>query len=69
MEADMTDERDRSAGAGVASEPPPALDDDSLLDDPELRAEIELMTELVLAAAQSDGPLTPGQIDRALGLG
>ena len=65
----MTDGSDRSATAGVASEPGPALGDDRVLDDPELRAEIELMTELVLAAAQSDGPLTQAQIDRVLGLG
>jgi hypothetical protein len=43
-------------------------DPGATLVDPDLQAEIELMTELVLAAAQSTGPLTLDAIDRILGL-
>jgi hypothetical protein len=38
------------------------------LTDTDLRSEIELVGELVVAAAGSDGPLTQEEIDRALGV-
>lgn len=31
--------------------------------------EIELYGELIIAASQSDGPLTPAEIDEVLGIG
>ena len=40
---------------------------DPLADD-ELAAEIELYTDVLLAASESDGPLRPGELDRLLGL-
>ena len=41
----------------------PSLHDEALED------EIELISELVAAATESDEPLPPDEIDRALGLG
>jgi hypothetical protein len=38
------------------------------LSDGELRSEIELVADLVVAASQSDGPLTQEEIDEALGV-
>jgi hypothetical protein len=38
------------------------------LTDTDLRSEIELVGELVVAAAGSEGPLTQEEIDRALGV-
>jgi hypothetical protein len=45
----------------------PAVDEDSLSDD-DLRSEIELVAELVVAASTSDVPLSQPDIDRILGL-
>jgi hypothetical protein len=39
------------------------------LEDTDLLAEVELTTSLIAAANQSDGPLSPNEIDRLLGLG
>ena len=41
---------------------------DARLEDPLALDEIELYGELVIAASASDEPLTPEQIDTALGL-
>ena len=38
------------------------------LADDELAAEIELYTDVVLAASESDGPIRPGELDRVLGV-
>lgn len=38
------------------------------LEDAELLVEVELTTTLIAAANQSDGPLSPDDIDRLLGL-
>ena len=40
---------------------------DELADD-ELAAEIELYTDVVLAASESDGPIRTGELDRVLGV-
>jgi hypothetical protein len=45
----------------------PAVDEDSLSDD-DLRSEIELVAELVVAASNSDVPLSHPDIDRILGV-
>ena len=48
-----------------------ALVDDQLnvpLEDSELLAEVELTTNLIIAASESDGPLEQDQIDQLLGL-
>jgi hypothetical protein len=48
-----------------------ALMDDQLdvpLEDVELLAEVELTTNLIIAASTSDGPLTQADIDRLLGI-
>jgi hypothetical protein len=50
---------------------PPAHQDspaEDELQDSELRAEIELVADLVVAASTSDVPLSHSEIDRALGL-
>jgi hypothetical protein len=39
------------------------------LEDPELLDEVGLTASLMVAANQSDGPLSPEEIDRLLGLG
>jgi len=39
------------------------------LEDAELLAEVELTTNLMIAASQSDLPLTQAQVDRLLGIG
>jgi hypothetical protein len=38
------------------------------LTDSDMQSEIELVGDLVVAAASSDGPLTQEEIDRALGV-
>lgn len=38
------------------------------LDDNELNSEIDLLTDLMLLASESAGPLDPGTIDEALGI-
>jgi hypothetical protein len=38
------------------------------LSDGELSSEIELVADLVVAASQSDGPLTQDEIDKVLGV-
>ena len=38
------------------------------LDDRDLRDEVDLTASLIVAANQSDGPLTQEEIDRLLGL-
>jgi hypothetical protein len=45
----------------------PAVDEDSLSDD-DLRSEIELVADLVVAASTSDVPLSQPDIDRILGV-
>ena len=45
----------------------PAAGADALADD-ELAAEIELYTDVVLAASESEGPLRPRELDRLLGV-
>ena len=61
---------DHSGIAATSTLTPLPQDDetDPELRDDELRAEIELVSELVLAASASDAPLSPAEIDRALGL-
>ena len=39
------------------------------LEDPELLDEVSLTASLMVAANQSDGPLSPEEIDHLLGLG
>lgn len=39
------------------------------LEDPELLDEVSLTAGLMVAANQSEGPLSPEEIDRLLGLG
>ena len=41
---------------------------DVTLEDDDLLAEVELTTNLIIAASESDGPLTQEQIDAILGL-
>lgn len=41
---------------------------DVSLEDPDLMVEVELTTTLIIAASESDDHLTPGEIDRLLGL-
>lgn len=38
------------------------------LEDAELLAEVELTTNLIIAASESDAPLAPEQLDELLGL-
>ena len=38
------------------------------LEDSELLAEVELTTNLIIAASESDGPLDQNEIDQLLGL-
>ena len=38
------------------------------LEDAELLAEVELTTNLIIAASESDGPLSQADVDRLLGL-
>jgi hypothetical protein len=66
----------RSAPRGARRGPQPdsglgndedALDDDGLTDD-DLESEIELVSELVLAATSSDGPLHQDEVDLLLGV-
>jgi len=51
---------DRGTGAGPASAAP--------LADVVLAEEIELYTDVVVAASESDGPLPEGELDRVLGV-
>ena len=46
---------------------PPAVDEDSLSDD-DLRSEIELVADLVVAASTERRPLSQPEIDRILGV-
>lgn len=41
---------------------------DVTLEDSDLLGEVELTTNLMIAASESDGPLTADEIDRILGL-
>lgn len=41
---------------------------DVSLEDSVLLAEVELMTDLIVAATSSAGPMSPREIDEALGL-
>ena len=41
---------------------------DPRVQDPELLAEIELYADVVIAASESEGPLTASRLDRVLGL-
>lgn len=41
---------------------------DVTLEDNDLLAEVELTTNLIIAASESDGPLTQAQIDAILGV-
>jgi hypothetical protein len=47
---------------------PDSREPDEDLQDAELQAEIELVSDLVVAASGSDAPLTETEIDRVLGL-
>lgn len=47
---------------------PDSRDPDEDLQDTVLQQEIELVSDVVLAASASDAPLTQAEIDRALGL-
>jgi hypothetical protein len=54
-----------------AADPPGENLDDTLsytLTDDDLESEIELVSELVVAATSSDGPLDQDQVDQLLGL-
>jgi hypothetical protein len=46
----------------------PAAGSDDELQDTDLRDEIELVADLVVAASASDGPLSRAEIDRILGV-
>ena len=48
---------------------PDSREPDEDLQDAELQQEIELVSDLVVAASASDAPLSQAEIDRALGLG
>ena len=41
---------------------------DVTLEDPELLDEVELTTNLIIAASESEGPLSTEEIDRILGV-
>jgi hypothetical protein len=41
---------------------------DISLEDSDLLTEVELTTNLIIAASEADGPLSQGEIDRILGL-
>ena len=56
-------ELDHTVASGVPGET--GADD---LQDDDLRQEIELVADLVVAASASDGPLSPAEIDRILGV-
>jgi len=56
-------ELDLTAQSGLPGET--GADD---LQDDDLRQEIELVADLVVAASASDGPLTTAEIDRILGV-
>ena len=45
-----------------------AHDDDVNLTDDDLESEIELVSQLVVAATSSDGPLHQDEVDRLLGV-
>jgi hypothetical protein len=62
LEAD--DRRGRDKGRRVVSTDPFDVE----LEDPELLDEVGLTASLMVAANQSDGPLSPEEIDRLLGL-
>ena len=47
---------------------PPGQDPDDGLTDDDLESEIELVSELVVAATSSDGPLGQDQVDDILGI-
>jgi hypothetical protein len=47
--------------------PATGAQDDNLTDD-DLQSEIELVSELVLAATSSDGPLEQDEVDQLLGV-
>jgi hypothetical protein len=59
-----------SGDPGIAVNPDasPSLSEPAELRDHDLQCEIELVTELVLAASASVGPLSDAEIDLALGL-
>ena len=42
---------------------------DVTLEDPDLLGEVELTTNLIIAASEADGHLAPEQIDAILGVG
>ena len=56
------------SGIAVNQDSGPSLAEPAELRDPELQQEIELVTELVLAASASAGPLSDAEIDQVLGL-
>ncbi len=41
---------------------------DVTLEDGDLLSEVELTTTLIIAASESEGPLSPDEIDRLLGV-
>jgi hypothetical protein len=55
-------------GIAVNHDHEASLTEPAELRDPDLQHEIELVTELVLAASASAAPLTDTEIDRVLGL-
>ncbi|GAA4976171.1 hypothetical protein [Kineococcus glutinatus] len=59
--------RPPAAAAGRAPAARSRRGDEGLADD-ELAAEIELYTDVVLAASESDGPLRAPELDRLLGV-
>ena len=61
---DATGGTGRSGTPRAQAVPPPV---DPLADD-ELAEEIELYTDVLLAASESDGPLRAGELDRLLGV-
>ncbi|GAB7193343.1 hypothetical protein NUM3379_40530 [Kineococcus sp. NUM-3379] len=66
----MTAAHPPRGAAGRAEEPrePAARPPVDPLADDELAEEIELYTDVVLAASESEGPLRAGELDRLLGV-
>ena len=62
------DEPLRAAGPAAQPAAESATEPDGELEDADLRAEIELVADLVVAASASDGPLSLVEIDQILGV-
>jgi hypothetical protein len=58
----------RRSGAGAGTCPPARDSLDVSLHDDDLSHEVELLSHLMVAANESDRPLTQGEVDRLLGV-